>query len=306
MFTGNLRTYPPFFQLAVFLGLWSILQLISFSLINVILTHVYGEAVVSSLMNQDLNSSNIEAFLMVNGINSFCSFILPPILFASLAMKNPMEYLDINSDRLPRIATVIMLALGVLCFIPALGSFINEFDYGAAVTANLESLRLRNALIFEDKSSQAFLRNLVIMAVIPAIGEELFFRGIVQRFAQTWLKKPFAAILFTGVFFSLIHFQITNFVPILLAGIILGYVYYLTGNLMLSILMHFIINGAQLFLNWKFADVGNGEMTRIILLVGGLALIAIFIKILLRQKTPLPQDWSVQEIPTLVIENDSE
>lgn len=87
-----------------------------------------------------------------------------------------------------------------------------------------------------------FLVLLLVVAVLPAIGEELIFRGILQKLLVGRLGAT-VGIIATSVIFSAIHLQIMGFVPKLLIGLALGFVYYRTGHLFYPMLMHFVNNG---------------------------------------------------------------
>ena len=87
--------------------------------------------------------------------------------------------------------------------------------------------------------------SLIVMAAIPAIGEELVFRGIFQKQLQRITTNPYTAILITALVFSLAHFQIQRFFAIFLLGAVLGLVFYWTKSLWVSIAGHFVFNGAQ-------------------------------------------------------------
>ena len=84
------------------------------------------------------------------------------------------------------------------------------------------------------------LVNLLIIALIPAIGEELTFRGVLQQSLTRGIKNPHVAILLSAALFSFIHFQFY--------GILLGYMFYITNSLWTIILMHFLNNGSAVVL----------------------------------------------------------
>ncbi len=87
--------------------------------------------------------------------------------------------------------------------------------------------------------------SLIVIALAPAIGEELLFRGIVQtQIARLW-NKPVAAVWVTAVLFSIIHFQFAGFVPRMLLGAGLGYLMLWTRSLWAPIAGHFAINAIQ-------------------------------------------------------------
>ena len=92
------------------------------------------------------------------------------------------------------------------------------------------------------------LLNLVVVALIPALGEELTFRGVLQQSLTRGIKNPHMAIILAAAIFSFIHFQFYGFLPRMFLGILLGYMFYITGSLWTSILMHFLNNGTAVLL----------------------------------------------------------
>lgn len=83
------------------------------------------------------------------------------------------------------------------------------------------------------------LLNIIYIAVVPAIGEELIFRGIIQRYLINFTKNAWLGIIITGLIFSLFHLSWNTILAIWFFGIILGLVYYTTGNIWYSIFIHF-------------------------------------------------------------------
>jgi hypothetical protein len=88
------------------------------------------------------------------------------------------------------------------------------------------------------------------MALIPAVAEELIFRGVMQRLLGRWLGSPHASIWLTAALFSVLHVQFFGFVPRFLLGVLLGYLYAWSGNILVSIAAHFTQNAGQLLLLW--------------------------------------------------------
>lgn len=95
------------------------------------------------------------------------------------------------------------------------------------------------------ESPWVFLFNLTVIALLPAFGEELLFRGILQQQLEKRLGRAQAAIWITAVIFSAFHLQFAGFLPRMLLGALLGYLLYWTRSLWLPIAAHFIFNGAQ-------------------------------------------------------------
>lgn len=93
-----------------------------------------------------------------------------------------------------------------------------------------------------------FVINLFVLAVVPAVTEELFFRGTVQPLLHRWLKNAHVAIWVTAFVFSFFHLQFLGFFPRLLLGIGLGYAAFWSGNLWVPIAGHFVNNGMAVVL----------------------------------------------------------
>lgn len=95
---------------------------------------------------------------------------------------------------------------------------------------------------------------LLVVAVIPAVGEELTFRGVLQAKLQQVTHNPHLAIWATALVFSLLHFQFFGFVPRVLLGALFGYLYWWSGNLLVPVVAHFVNNGftvLMMFLHQK-------------------------------------------------------
>lgn len=106
--------------------------------------------------------------------------------------------------------------------------------------------------ITRDLTPMTFIFTFIVVAVIPAIGEELVFRGLIQSELVRALKNPHVAIWVASAIFSAVHLQFFGFFPRLLIGAFMGYLFFWSGNLWVPIIGHFINNGLQvvgLYLN---------------------------------------------------------
>ncbi|MBT1701195.1 CPBP family intramembrane metalloprotease [Fulvivirgaceae bacterium PWU4] len=95
------------------------------------------------------------------------------------------------------------------------------------------------------KSQGELLIAIIVIAVLPAIGEEIVFRGLIQNELHRATKNVHASVWIAAVLFSAIHLQFFGFVPRVLLGALFGYLYYWSGNLTLAILAHFVNNGVS-------------------------------------------------------------
>jgi membrane protease YdiL (CAAX protease family) len=104
--------------------------------------------------------------------------------------------------------------------------------------------KLVKALLVMDFPSELLL-NLLAVAVVPAIGEELLFRGALQRFIERYIWRGHLAVWIAAAVFSAVHLQFAGFFPRLILGAALGYLFLWSRNLWLPIVAHFIFNASQ-------------------------------------------------------------
>jgi membrane protease YdiL (CAAX protease family) len=190
------------------------------------------------------------------GISSAMMFIVPPIVYYFITRKeHPMHDLGFR-----KVSPVWLILAGIaLMFISLpvtnqLTTWNEGLKFGGALQT-LEDL-LKNLEETAEALTERMLNvntfggllfNLLIIALIPAIGEELTFRGVLQQ-SLTRRMNPHIAIILSAAIFSFIHFQFYGFLPRMFLGIVLGYMFYISGSLWTSILMHFLNNGTAVVL----------------------------------------------------------
>ncbi|RPD46124.1 CPBP family intramembrane metalloprotease [Hymenobacter sediminis] len=146
-----------------------------------------------------------------------------------------------------------------------------------------------------------FVIGVVVMAVVPAVSEELFFRGVLQRNLVQWAGRH-AGIWLAAAIFSAIHFQFLGFVPRFVLGLVLGYLYEWSGNIVVPMAAHFAQNAFQLVLlynaqhQWTASeyDPDSTEILPWYLVLGSMAICAAILWQLYRQM----QQPSAHELPT--------
>lgn len=124
-------------------------------------------------------------------------------------------------------------------------AFLHDFEVWARASEDKNSGVIKFLTKFTTPAR--FLAGLFVVAVTPAIAEELFFRGVVQRNLVQWFS-PHAGIWLAAAVFSAIHMQFFGFFPRFLLGLVLGYLYQWSGNILVSMTAHFTQNAFQLVL----------------------------------------------------------
>ena len=95
---------------------------------------------------------------------------------------------------------------------------------------------------------------LLVIAILPGIGEELVFRGMTQQLFIESKFNPHLSIWLAAIIFSAIHFQFFGFLPRMLLGALFGYLFYWSGNLLIPIIAHVFTNGAQVLLMYIYKE----------------------------------------------------
>jgi membrane protease YdiL (CAAX protease family) len=101
------------------------------------------------------------------------------------------------------------------------------------------------------------LLNLFFIAVLAGVGEELFFRGVLQRLLIRMTKSPWAGIVVTAFLFSAFHLQFFGFFPRFVLGILLGVMYWYSGSLWVSILAHFFYDALIITIIYANPDMAK-------------------------------------------------
>ena len=191
------------------------------------------------------------------GLASIFMFVVPPIVYYYITRKeNRMQALGLRRLSSPWWLIIVAVAL-MFVSIPVTTTLTtwNEGMHLGGAFSGIEKWMKEleeTAQALTDKMANVdtiggLLLNLVVIALIPAVGEEMTFRGVLQQ-SLTRRMNPHIAIILSAAIFSFFHFQFYGFLPRLFLGILLGYMFYITGSLWTSILMHFVNNGAAVTL----------------------------------------------------------
>ena len=190
---------------------------------------------------------------IAQGLSSIMMFVVPPIVYYCITRKeHKMKSLGFSKVAHPW----WLLLLGVAVMFISLPVTNQLISWNENMKLGSTLAKLEEYLKSLEETAQAatekmlnvstiggLLLNLLIIALIPALGEEMTFRGVLQQSLTRNLKNPHIAILLSAAIFSFIHFQFYGFLPRMFLGILLGYMFYVTGSLWTSILMHFLNNG---------------------------------------------------------------
>jgi uncharacterized protein len=255
----NLKYKPAWMQLLIFGSITCVIGYISTvigSLLVLRVNHV-NLSVFGSFTPEDYAKPEFAG--VVRGlliVQFFGFFLLPSLLFAYLADPEPLQYAGLKKP--DRVSYIFLGVVIILCSY-LMVEWLTVLNTQAVRMLAWKNLRLwieksesdKGATldnIINMKSSSDLLKTIFLVGVLAAVGEELFFRGILQRILIKVFKKPWLGILVTAAIFSAIHEQFLGFFPRMILGIILGYLYWYSGSLLPAIAGHFVFNSFQLML----------------------------------------------------------
>ncbi len=247
---------------------------------------------VSGISAEQISSLNqIDTKTLIDGLGllpylfytQLVSVLIPALLY--LFIIHYKEIIDWVKLKLPNNNHFFMYSIMLLILsypLIQLSADLNKYmpfaDFLSEESKYIEGL-MKQILIMNSPID--FLLKLLVIALLPAIGEELFFRAIIQNELLTSIEKKDIAIILTAIIFSAFHLQFDGFLPRFFLGLILGYVYYWSGSIWVSISLHFINNGMLVFSAYMFQDkiedVSQADLHAIPMYIVMMSLVAVFV-----------------------------
>lgn len=236
-----------FAQLAIFIGLTGG-GLIVAGIASIIVIAIMKGGNLFALKEMDLlkpEFANINKVLQV--VSTLFLFFTPAFFFALIVNGKPFKYLGFNTKvSAKQIALVTIIAFTGLFLSGALGEINQLIPITKGARTYFQSLEDKYVeqmlAMVQIKSFADYFIGLIIIALAPAILEEVFFRGALQQLLTNWIKTPWIAIGITSILFSLVHFSYFGFLPRAMLGAVLGLLFYYSKNIWTNILAHFLNN----------------------------------------------------------------
>ena len=269
---------------------------------------IFGRDVLDSL-NLDpgnLTDSSVSILKYFQIVNQVGVFIVPAILFAWLNDKDIKGYLRLSFK-----IDIRFYILGILIIFTLLPlvNWLLEINNDLVLPRSLDGLEQWFREMEEEAAliTEAFLKtetitglvyNLFIVAFLASVAEELLFRGVLVRVFTEWTGNIHAGVILPAVLFSALHLQFYGFLPRVVLGVVLGYLFVRSGSLMVPVLVHFVNNGLAVFIAFLSnrglinMDVESFGATDNVLLILASLLISFFIMSVIRhlgKRTAQPQ-----------------
>lgn len=206
------------------------------------------------------DGASVSSLKWLQVINSLTTFFLPCLVAACLWSKQPMQWLGMNKGVDWKVALSVVVLM--IIALPAINllAWINQQMVLPDFLRGLEELmqsKEEEAAVLTERLIKAdnlwvLFANVIVMALLPALCEETMFRGTLQQLVchnqQGLSTKQHIAIWTSAIIFSTIHFQFYGFMPRMLLGALLGYLFVWFGSLWLPVLAHFTNNAMAVIL----------------------------------------------------------
>ncbi|MGL4909480.1 MAG: lysostaphin resistance A-like protein [Bacteroidales bacterium] len=219
-----------------------IVSVLFFSTLSIVVAPLFGFSAEDVRGGVTMQNPLLTLYLLA--VNSFSLFLFPT-LFAVWITTPRRPMLSLGLRCCPQTINVIrgvFLAIAAVPFI----SFAAGVNAQLPLPEWISTLEEHaNAIMDKLLSTKSYLHlylNIFVMAILPAFSEEFFFRGYLQPLIRRWTKQTHLSIFITAFVFSAFHMQFEGFIPRLLLGVILGYTFYWSKSLWLSIVIHFANN----------------------------------------------------------------
>lgn len=216
--------------------------------------------------------------------------MLPPTVYAILVKDKPLASLGLKKTTLLWIGIGIALIYVIMPF----NAVLSEWNAGLQLPEALKGLEEMMKEMQESATEMidklvnvstigGLVLNLFMIAGLAALGEELLFRSIIQTSLIKICKNAHIGIFIASFIFSFIHFEFYGFIPRLVLGMLLGYMYYYSRSIWVPMAMHFANNGTIVFL-YYLNNIGTinidvesfGETNLVVTLLSIIATAALF------------------------------
>ncbi|WP_321310675.1 CPBP family intramembrane glutamic endopeptidase [Marinifilum fragile] len=266
MLKGSFSHHSPFTHLIISL----IAVVVSFLLamfVGTVLALIFFDInIFTDLQAIDINSDtvNISVLKFYQSVYSVGMFIIPPFIIAFLVSKKVREYLFLaestNVSKVLLATFIIIFSLPMINLLAQLNSHLSLPEFMSGIETWMKNSEEQAKVVTEKflvmNSTSDLLVNLVVIALIPAIGEELLFRGVLQGIFGKLTNNIHWGIIITAFFFAALHMQFYGLLPRMAMGILFGYLLIWSRSLWVPIIAHLVNNGMAVITK-NYIDKGN-------------------------------------------------
>ncbi|MCB9207438.1 MAG: CPBP family intramembrane metalloprotease [Ignavibacteriales bacterium] len=224
-----------------------------------------GGLLAVGIFGLDISNANMNLMRLLTIGTQILFILFPAILFSKLVFEDVTSIIRL---KMPKPKEVGIFAVGMILLIPLLQEYlhiqnylINELSKSFSIVEGIRNFLDMLDKYVEQSYSQLLTANnffemvliIVTISVTPAICEEVFFRGYVQKSFEFKLK-PLTAIFITSFFFGIYHFNPYGLIPLILLGMYFGFAVYISDSIILAMILHFLNNFISIIAYFIFGE----------------------------------------------------
>lgn len=261
---GLLKTRPAWSQFLVLFSM-SVVSLFIVGLLGTtILARITGKT-LADLSKMDFSSPQTIFILRANQVIQFFALcIIPVFICARLFSTDTKKYLGLTA---PSGQQFFLWGIVIMIVSYPLVGFLGELNQQVKFPEAIAGWMKRNEdysnkvvhALLAQRTVKDLLLNLVCIAGLAAVGEELLLRGMAQRLLIKMFGNPLAGIVIAAAIFSAMHMQFYGFLPRFALGVFLGLAYWYSGSLWVPVLAHFVYDGLLIVASYYRPDLVIGE-----------------------------------------------
>jgi membrane protease YdiL (CAAX protease family) len=273
----------PWTKVLLLAAIWLVFLLVGTIFAAILAMPLFGltmGGVYEALGNPDEGSIGVLKYFQI--IQTVFMFLAPAVVAAWLYSDDMQDYLSLK--RKPALLTLLLSAITLALSIPLM-NLVTELNASMQLPMAMQGIESRIRAMEEaaGKLTELFLVdhglgglavNLLMIAILPAISEEILFRGVIQRLFTDMTRNRHLGIWIAAFVFSFIHFQFYGFLPRFMLGIFFGYLLMWSGSIWVPVTAHLANNGiAVLYYHFNPGTMGESQLDKLGTEVGGHALI---------------------------------
>ncbi|MCD6596171.1 MAG: CPBP family intramembrane metalloprotease [Bacteroidales bacterium] len=281
---GFLNSLSPGAKI-VFSIIFALFSMLVVSLLGILPAGIIFEMSIDEILQnlREDKSDNISLLKYYQILQSIGLFILPALFLGRMFFEKNFPVSTMKSKNGLSIyfwvAAMIFFGFPLINYLGEWNSGLRLPEFMAGIETKIRSMEetaeLLTKMFLDTHTISGLIVNLIMIAVLPAIGEELFFRGVIQRIFIEWTNKAWLGILLGALLFSFMHFQFYGFIPRFYLGVIFGFIYFWTGSIWISIFAHFLNNAFFVVIYFFHGSEKAGTGIEIIEEPGGLIMILV-------------------------------
>lgn len=211
--------------------------------------------IATSILLLFVPDGNLFAMLTMQDI---LAFILPAVVTMAIIYRRPFHVMGL--DRAPSWLAIAIVIVFYVISLPAM-NWLVEMNKAMSLpswmagieqamrTAEDNAAEVTQEMLNINSVGQLILCVLVV-GVMAGLSEEMLFRGAMLRTMQDSRLGKHAVVWITAILFSAFHLQFYGFVPRMLLGVWLGYLFVWTGSLWVPIIAHTLNNSTVVLMSY--------------------------------------------------------